>query len=146
MQLVSYGKLHLSPNSGETIKPNPPQSSTCVPNTARIHIFAPIHNPDICPLWSERWELRACPLGCHVSTITLLTCIVSVCSTFVVIGLVAAGVKIARAIQVRWKSRSDGWWKVWKYYKRDWWRGLRLTLVDIRDRESQERRPLLEQA
>jgi len=68
-----------------------PESSTCVPNTSKIQILAPIGNPDICPLWSERWELRTRPLGCHISTITFLTCIVSVLSTFVVILLIWGG-------------------------------------------------------
>ncbi|KAG9245991.1 hypothetical protein BJ878DRAFT_417964 [Calycina marina] len=89
-----------------------PTSSTCVPNTARIPILAPIWNLDICPLWYERWELRARPFGPHVSTITFLTCIVSVISTFIVIGLVVAAARAFRALRKRWKGRKEGWWKV----------------------------------
>jgi hypothetical protein len=119
------------------------QSSSCIPNTAKIPILAPIWNPDICPHWAERWELRARPLGPWVSTITFLTCFVSVLSTFVVIGLVAIGVKAVRGIQARWKTRSEDWWRVWKNYDRNWWRGWRLRLLDIRGENPEEQRPLL---
>jgi len=123
-----------------------PTTSSCVPNTSRISIFAPVYNADICPLWSERWELRSRPLGCHVSTITLLTSAVSVLSTFLVIGVVAIAIKMARQIHVAWKARSDGWWKVWKFYHPGWWRGWRLRLVDITEPRSLEERPLLGRA
>ncbi|PSS27930.1 hypothetical protein M430DRAFT_160727 [Amorphotheca resinae ATCC 22711] len=120
-----------------------PTSSTCVPNMYKIHLLAPISNADICPLWSERWELRARCLGCHVSTITLLTCIVSVCSTFLVIGLVAVAVKAGIEVQRRWNARSDGWWKAWKLYRGDWW-SWRFRLVNLREQDdSGEQRPLL---
>ncbi|KAF7867410.1 hypothetical protein EAF04_005493 [Stromatinia cepivora] len=46
-----------------------PVSSTCAPNTSPMQILAPVLNIDICPLWSERWELRARPFSCHVSTV-----------------------------------------------------------------------------
>jgi hypothetical protein len=101
-----------------------------VPNTYKIPILAPIVDPDICPFWKERWELRATPLGPHVSTITLLTCIISITSTFVVIGLVAIGVKAARWLEPRWENRSPDWWKVWRSYDRNWWRGWKLELRD----------------
>jgi hypothetical protein len=137
MQLVSDSRIMISVMA--ISKSNSIQSSTCVPNTSRIHILAPIGNPDICPHWSERWELRTKPLGCQVSTITFFTCIVSVLAAFVVIGLVALGVKVTRKIQVRWKTRKEGWWKVWRFYQPGWWRGWRLRLVDIRDEELEQR-------
>lgn len=120
-----------------------PTSSTCVPNKSKISILAPMVNADICPLWSERWELRS-TLGCHVSTITLLTCFTSVLATFLTIGLAAVGVGVARGLQVRWKTRSDGWWRIWQYYHQDWWRGWRFRLLDTEGRQQSERRPLLE--
>lgn len=119
------------------------QSGTCVPNTYDLQILAPIFNPDVCALWSERWELRARLLGCHVSTITLLTCVITVLSTFVVIGLVAAGIKAVRWMTPRWKARRDGWWKVWRYYQPGWWRGWKVELVDNRRRTPLESAPLL---
>ncbi|TVY58122.1 hypothetical protein LCER1_G001909 [Lachnellula cervina] len=117
------------------------ESSTCVPNTSKIPILAPIRNPDICPLWSERWELRTRPLGCHVSTITFLTCIISVLATFLAVGFTVVGFKVGRRIQANWKTRPEGWWKAWSRYQPGWWRGWRLRLVDIRDAEAE--RPLL---
>ncbi|KAH8603082.1 hypothetical protein B0O99DRAFT_498868 [Bisporella sp. PMI_857] len=104
-----------------------PVSSTCVPNLSKVHILAPISNPDICPHWQERWELRARPLGPHVSTITFLTCIVSVCTTLLTIGILASGIKLFGLIRNRWR-KNEGWWKGW-----------RLKLVDVT-----ERTPLLE--
>ena len=123
------------------------KTSTCVPNRYQIQILAPMYDPDICPWWSERWELRTSSfgLGCHVSTITLLTCIITVLSTFVVIGLVAASVKVGRHLQARFKNRSKDWWKVWRRYRRGWWREWRLRLIDVKPSNDLERRPLLEQ-
>ncbi|TVY38246.1 hypothetical protein LOCC1_G006290, partial [Lachnellula occidentalis] len=118
-----------------------PSSSTCVPNTFKIPILAPIHSPDICPLWSERWELRTRPFGCHVSTITFFTCIISVLATFLAVGFIVVGFKVGWRIQANWKTRSEGWWKVWSRYQPGWWRGWRLKLVDIKDAEAE--RPLL---
>lgn len=106
-------------------------------------MLAPFFNPDICPKWQERWELRSRPLGCHVSTITLLTCIISVLSTFVVIGLVAIAVKAIRAAQAQWKTRSEDWWRVWRHYSPGWWRGWRLRLVDKVRPDPPEQEPLL---
>ncbi|TVY41251.1 hypothetical protein LSUB1_G002639, partial [Lachnellula subtilissima] len=107
----------------------------------QIPILAPIHNADICPLWSERWELRTRPLGCHVSTITFLTCILSVLATFLAVGFTVVGFKVGWRIQANWKTRSEGWWKIWSRYRPGWWGGLRLRLIDIRDTEAE--RPLL---
>jgi hypothetical protein len=122
------------------------RTSTCIPNTAPIQIIAPIGNPDICPLWSERWELRTRPLGCHVSTITLLTCIVSVLVTFLVIGLAVLAFLFGRWLQRRWKGRREDWWGVWKYYDPAWWRHWRLRLVDVRRVGETEQSPLLGEA
>jgi len=146
LQLVPNGKLKSLVNEASLNV----QSSTCVPNTSRVHILAPINNPNICPLWvqgSERWELRSRPLGCHVSTITFLTCIISVLSTFVVIVLVAMIVKTIPAMKMRWKTRSEGWWRFWRYYRPSWWRGWRFRLIDLgtHGREPEER-PLLGEA
>ncbi|KAG0650769.1 hypothetical protein D0Z07_2487 [Hyphodiscus hymeniophilus] len=119
------------------------QTSTCIPNNASIQLLAPIGNPDICPLWSERWELRSRPLGCHVSTITFLTCIISVLSTFLVIGVAYAGFRFGRWARRKWKSKEKDWWIFWKHYQPGWWRGWRLRLVDVRRSEETERSPLL---
>ncbi|KAE9381329.1 hypothetical protein N431DRAFT_3780 [Stipitochalara longipes BDJ] len=118
-----------------------PSSMTCIPNLSRPQILAPITNADICPLWSERWEVRTSGLGCHVSTITLLTCVVSVLSTFLVMGLVVLGFRVVRWVGAKWKMREEGWWKFWRGYKAGWWKGWRVRLVDVR--RDEERAPLL---
>lgn len=125
----------------------PLQSSTCIPNTAQIPLLAPIRYPDVCPHWAERWEIRTRPLGCHVSTITFLSCVVSILSTFLVVGLVVLAVWLGKNLRGRWKGRQRGWWKVWRLYRAGWWRGWRIRLVNVRrnneEGEGDERRRLL---
>jgi len=123
-----------------------PTTSTCIPNNATIQLLAPISNPDICPLWSERWELRARPLGCHVSTITFFTCVVSVLATFLVVILGLLGFWFERWVKSIWKGRQEGWWRVWEYYQQGWWRGWRLKLVNVGRGGETERSPLLGEA
>lgn len=120
-----------------------PQSSTCIPNPSNIHILAPIFRPNVCPLGSERWELRARSLGCHISTITFLTCIISIFSTLAVICLVAIGIRVFRTFQ-KWKTEHSNWWKVWRLYHPGWWRAWRFHSVCSREQQdSAEHRPLL---
>ncbi|KAH8815228.1 hypothetical protein F5884DRAFT_169575 [Xylogone sp. PMI_703] len=116
-----------------------PTSSTCIPNTSAIHILAPISNAGICPLQSERWELRARPLGCHVSTITLLTCIVSVLATLTLMGLMVISIRSVHII----RTWPKGWWKVWKHYDREWWKRWKTRLLASKPTTEPERRPLL---
>jgi len=120
-----------------------PTTSTCVPNPYSLHLLGPFIDPDICPLWSERWELRSRPLGCHVSTITLLTCIISVVSTFLVIGSAVLAVRAMRWIITRWKARSPDWWRVWRHFHSGWWKAWMLEWRDKEPRRSTESDPLL---
>ncbi|KAJ6143277.1 hypothetical protein N7471_002730 [Penicillium samsonianum] len=80
-------------------------SSTCVPNPSLVPIFAPFGSENICPLGSkERWELRATPFGCHASTLTVLSVIVSVLGTLA-LGIVGVGlVWLVRWTRWRWKE------------------------------------------
>ncbi|KAI4745832.1 hypothetical protein E4T50_03804 [Aureobasidium sp. EXF-12298] len=55
-----------------------PSSSTCIPTSGNL--LSPI-NKAICPLASERYELRTATLGCNCSTYTLLSIIITVFST-----------------------------------------------------------------
>ncbi|KAG9906179.1 hypothetical protein KCU98_g5425, partial [Aureobasidium melanogenum] len=55
-----------------------PSSSTCVPTTGNL--LSPINHP-VCPLASERYELRTAALGCKCSTYTLLSIIITVFCT-----------------------------------------------------------------
>ena len=66
-----------------------PFSSTCVPASA---LTDPVSNKNICPMVSERWELRTKALGCGCSTTTLLSVIVTVFATIgALIVLIALG-------------------------------------------------------
>jgi hypothetical protein len=59
-----------------------------VPNPSRFPILAPLGSEKICPLGSkERWELRAVPFGCNVSTVTFLTAVGSVLGTLAAIAM-----------------------------------------------------------
>ncbi|KAJ6013442.1 hypothetical protein N7540_008033 [Penicillium herquei] len=141
-------------------------SSTCVPNAARVPILAPIGSDQICPLGSkERWELRARPLGCNVSTLTALSTTVAILSTLALLGVISLIIWLAKRIRRRMKQTE--------YERLDesdapWWR--RLTRMDMEpfasfaslfglgqireqetnrdameeDQEDGERRPLLE--
>ncbi|KAJ5985426.1 hypothetical protein N7499_008294 [Penicillium canescens] len=80
-------------------------SSTCVPNTAWVPIFTPISSESICPLGSkERWELRALPLGCHASTLTVLSVMIAVLGTVAFGGVVFGIVWLVQCVRRRWKE------------------------------------------
>ncbi|KAJ5767187.1 uncharacterized protein N7511_004803 [Penicillium nucicola] len=83
-------------------------SSTCVPNTARIPILAPIGSETICPLGSkERWELRALPLGCHASTLTVLSVLIAILGTGAVGGVVLGVVWLVQRVRRHWKETES---------------------------------------
>ncbi|KAK4647624.1 uncharacterized protein QC761_103075 [Podospora bellae-mahoneyi] len=65
-----------------------PFTQSCTPNTHPLPLLAPISQPDICPHWSERWEVRTQPLGCNMSAITALSILLSILST-ILLGLLA---------------------------------------------------------
>ena len=132
LRVVSHGKPKPTstrpypiPPATSTSLAHSAQSSTCVPNAHPfLPILAPIRNPDICPHWSERWDLRTKGLGCHVSTVTFLTCIISIVSTLLVLGLGWASFKLGKFCWGRWKRRERGWqWEKWR-----WFWGWRLLL------------------
>lgn len=76
-----------------------------MPNTARVPIFAPIGSESICPLGSkERWELRALPLGCHASTLTVLSVMIAVLGTVAFGGVVFGIVWLVQCVKRRWKE------------------------------------------
>lgn len=80
-----------------------PSSSTCVPAT---NLLSPINHP-VCPLASERYELRTSALGCNCSTTTLLSVIVAVFSTIAAILLLSLVLWL-----LKWwgrTMRSGGW-------------------------------------
>ncbi|KAL1962716.1 hypothetical protein VTN77DRAFT_9260 [Rasamsonia byssochlamydoides] len=89
-----------------------PFSSTCVPNPSpNFPILAPLRNSDICPLGArERWELRARPFGCQVSTTTFLTAVGAVLGTLALVELMVLlgvlGRMLGRCCRGRRKSTS----------------------------------------
>ncbi|KAJ5677201.1 uncharacterized protein N7477_002834 [Penicillium maclennaniae] len=96
-------------------------SSTCVPNPAHLPILAPLYSTHICPLDAkERWELRALPFGCSVSTTTFLSTTVAALSTFALIGMIYLVIAIVKWARNRWKEaeheqlddqeREFSWW------------------------------------
>ncbi|KAH8657457.1 hypothetical protein BGZ60DRAFT_383376 [Tricladium varicosporioides] len=113
-----------------------PFSSTCVPNLSKIQILAPIYHADVCPLLSERWEIRTRLFGANISTITLLACIISMLAGLAIVAIVAVTISVSWKVRLKWKYRSGDWWKVWKYISLKWLRGWRLRLVDAPDTNS----------
>ncbi|KAJ5097037.1 hypothetical protein N7456_007758 [Penicillium angulare] len=115
-------------------------SSTCVPSGSRVPILAPIISDQICPLGSkERWELRAAPFGCNVSTTTVLSTTVAITGT---ISLLCIGLLVfwlARRLRSRLKQteyeRLDS-----ESEERSWRRWLGLdTILSLARRTRQGR-------
>lgn len=94
------------------------QSSTCVPNPHHpllLPILTPIKNADICPLWYERWEVRARVTGCYVSPVTFLVLCGAIAGTLLFCLLVWLSIKLGRLTVRRWKTRQDSWWRFWSW-------------------------------
>lgn len=93
-----------------------PFTQACVPNTYPIPLLAPAYDKDICPHWSERWELRTQPFGCEVSTKTTLSVGVAVISTLVFVAFLFAFVAMLRFCLrgcSRRRTRSP-WLVIWE--------------------------------
>jgi hypothetical protein len=72
--------------------PNPSQSGTCLPIPRGNHLplLSPVWDTySICPTYDDRWDLRTKTLGCHVNTLTVFTCIITVVCTLLGLGLIA---------------------------------------------------------
>lgn len=70
-----------------------PSSWACVPAQS---LLDPIKDENICPLSSERFELRTGTLGCGCSTTTLLSIIVTIFATIAalfVLSILGAGIR-----------------------------------------------------
>ncbi|OAQ63338.1 hypothetical protein VFPPC_16461 [Pochonia chlamydosporia 170] len=106
-----------------------PYTWSCIPNSYRVPLLAPIYNERICPHPAERWEVRTHPFGCNVSTTTSLTAIVSVVAT-----LVLALIVLTAVILIRRLRRSSKQFPNWRRY---------FTIRRRTDNSSQERDPLL---
>lgn len=61
-------------------------------------------------------------------------------ATLVVIGFIAISVKLIRAM----KMMPQGWWKIWKYYDKEWWSKPRLGFLRETAPQEPEQSPLLD--
>jgi Plexin repeat len=109
-----------------------PTSSSCIPNSYRIPILAPAYDPGICPHWVERWDLRAKPLGCNVSTITFLTSVVSIASTLLFVVILWLSIKSGIWLRNNWRRQQYGWWNAasWRGGARKEWKILGWKIKD----------------
>ncbi|KAH8150125.1 uncharacterized protein LAJ45_05811 [Morchella importuna] len=78
-----------------------PTSQACVPVFSGL--FTPLGDPKVCPMSSERFELRTKPLGCNVSTVTALTAVVSVFSTLLLVGIIFVVVRYHASLGSLWR-------------------------------------------
>lgn len=117
-----------------------------MPNNYAIPPLAPAYDEDICPHWAERWDIRTRPLGCQVSTITSLTCIISVLSTLAFLSLSYLAIRGIQRFGALHKQHPE-WWKVWAY---EWpaWVNPATWSLSVWDNDwewdSRQRQPLLD--
>lgn len=129
------------------------QSSICVPDRSRFPILAPFHDPEICPFGpSERWELRTRPLGCQVSTFSLLMSVSAVIGTLLLIGLLSFTIFVGKRVRASWRRAKRGRTEtsLWRNVPRSWrrmrvwkWRGTDNSRCDTEVYYHDERSPLL---
>ncbi|KAI3343142.1 hypothetical protein F4824DRAFT_132466 [Ustulina deusta] len=122
------------------------KSWTCVPNSHRLQFLAPAWEGDnTCPHWAERWEIRTRPLGCHVSTVTTLTSLVTIACTLLLVFLIWLVRVVARRL-VAHNTKHPGWWKIWRLgMLRGRSRMCGVVIVEAHDR-GRESEPLLPSA
>jgi len=130
-----------------------PLSSICVPDRSRFPILAPFHDPEICPFGpSERWELRTRPLGCQVSTFSLLMSVSAVIGTLLLIGLLSFAIFVGKRVRASWRRAKRGrtGTSLWLNVPRSWrritvWkrRGTDNSRCDAEGYYHDERSPLL---
>ena len=85
-----------------------PSSNACVATT---DLLAPITHPHLCPLRSERFELRTKALGCGCSTTTLLSVIVAVFATVFALAFLAGVVSVLLRFN---RAFGTGTWNGWE--------------------------------
>lgn len=131
-----------------------------MPNEARVPILAPLGSKEICPLGSkERWELRALPFGCYVSTFTVLSVLGTVLGMLLSVVLWHFTMWLMNQIRQRYKHTQSehmdqpnhtrrgvlglGWLlSLGRIFSPGQMQGGSLTSTD--DAHAAERRPLLE--
>ncbi|KAL7276703.1 hypothetical protein RUND412_000284 [Rhizina undulata] len=83
-----------------------PSSQSCVPAPNGL---LSVTNPNICPLRSDRFELRTGTLGCGVSAATAFTAIFSVLITLAVVAAIYAIIKYRDDMQEWLSGLRDQW-------------------------------------
>lgn len=63
----------------------------------------------ICPTYDDRWDLRTRTLGCHVNTLTVVTCIVTVVCTLLGLLLVTSLWNVLAWCFAPLRGNSGGW-------------------------------------
>ncbi|KAG8627954.1 hypothetical protein KVT40_003827 [Elsinoe batatas] len=82
-------------------------SKSCVPASS---IWNPVRYPDICPHWSERWELRTKTLGCNCSSITFLAVLITILCTIAGLVVLYGLAKVVAWINRVWGAGARGGW------------------------------------
>lgn len=131
-----------------------------MPNEARVPILGPLGSKEICPLGSnERWELRALPFGCYVSTFTVLSVLGTVIGMLLSVVLWYFMMWLVNQIRQRYKRTESeqmdqpghirrgvlglGWLlSLGRTFSQGQMQGRSSTSTD--DAQAAERRPLLE--
>ncbi|GAM83959.1 hypothetical protein ANO11243_019490 [Dothideomycetidae sp. 11243] len=108
-------------------------------------IFDPVKNPNICPSWTGRWELRTKTLGCGCSTLTLLAVLITIVCTLAALSVLFGVYKLITSVNKIWGfgalsgsylkyddggHRHEGlWFRKWWWLPR-WVRPRRIELGD----------------
>lgn len=126
-----------------------PASGICIPAAS---LLEPVVNKNICPFSGERFELRTGALGCHCSTTTLITFVVTV---FVTIAALFVLYSLGLGIESLNQTFGTGAWRGTEVefrdrriqHQREWRRGtwfgrLRSSLVggELNPKVSEQRR------
>ncbi|KAF1991218.1 hypothetical protein K402DRAFT_389401 [Aulographum hederae CBS 113979] len=122
-----------------------PESKTCVPVPGSgLSLLAPVRNhPPICPLSTERWELRTSTFGCECSTTTLVAAFITFLCTITGLLVLWGLVKLIAWARIAWKGARGGyflhveedetrWGEVWvrKLGWKEWWVGRKDQVLD----------------
>lgn len=81
------------------------KSGTCVPAS---NLLQPIVKHDICPVSSERFELRTRALGCGCSTTTLLSILVTIPATLVAAALLYLAYRLVLKLNTAYGTGTYG--------------------------------------
>ncbi|KAK3080092.1 hypothetical protein LTS18_003140 [Coniosporium uncinatum] len=90
-------------------------SNTCVPlppsHPLSFPLLSPLHSkdPQICPLASERWELRTATLGCECSSTTLVAAIITCACTLAGVVVLWGLITLVAWATTAWRGVRGGY-------------------------------------